>query len=117
MKKNCTFSLEGNVEKVRYLLASGVNPNCENCTAPISRATSGGHTRVMKLLLDAGADSNKANDVGSTPLHWAASNGQTGAVKLLIVNGADPGKANNRGKTPLMFAADYGHTDLAELLK
>ena len=37
---------------------------------------------VTKLLLDAGADPNKANNEGDAPLYWTSWKGHTDIVKL-----------------------------------
>ncbi len=43
----------------------------------------------MKLLIDAGADVNKADELGKTPLYWATLNGHTECAKLLRAAGAN----------------------------
>ena len=76
-----------------------------------------GETELVKLLIAAGTDVNKAdNDWGRTPLYRAASEGHTECVKLLIAAGADVNKANKLGKTPLFTAAMNGHTECVKLL-
>ena len=55
---------------------------------------------MVKALIEAGADVNKAADDGETPLYTAASNGHEAVVTALIEAGADVNKADNGGKTP-----------------
>ena len=43
-----------------------------------------GDTQIVKLLLDAKADVNKATKDGATPLYIAAQEGQLEVVKLLL---------------------------------
>lgn len=52
-------------------------------------------------LLDAGADVNAHDEVGSTPLHFAAKGESEEVIRLLIDSGADVNATNNRGETPL----------------
>ena len=52
-----------------------------------------------KLVADAGADKEKANNEGATPLHVAAQRNQ--AVIKWLLDGADKEKANNESGTPL----------------
>ena len=62
---------------------------------------------MVKLLLDAGANPNKAeNEDEITPLHLAAEDGLTDVVTLLLMAGADPNQVNNLGETPLHGATN-----------
>ena len=56
---------------------------------------------ATKLLLDAGADVNQANDAGDTALHAAASAGLTSVIQLLAERGASLEVKNKAGQTPL----------------
>ena len=71
---------------------------------------------MVQLLLDRGADPNKANEGGWTPLHEAAQNGHTVVLQLLLDRGADLNKANESGFTPLYTAAFAGHKYVVKLL-
>ena len=113
---------EGNAEEVRKLLSSGmVYVNLEKSTFSgfstlLCSAVEKGDKDVAKLLLDSGADPNKANNARGSPLHWAAFGGQADIVKLLLKRGADFDKANDNGSTPLYWAAYFGHTNVVKLL-
>ena len=43
----------------------------------------------MQMLVDKGAEVNKADDDGLTPLHRSARKGNVDMVSLLVANGAD----------------------------
>ena len=43
-----------------------------------------GHLEVVKALLAAQADVNKASNDGETPLHWASNEGHLEVVKALL---------------------------------
>jgi len=51
-------------------------------------AAQGGNEAVVRALMEAGADVNKATDYGSTPLFWAAQNGHEAVAQLLKDAGA-----------------------------
>ena len=69
-----------------------------------------------KLLLQAGAKPNTADESGNTPLHGASLRGNQEMVELLMDRGANPNVMDVNGKTPLHVAAKNGHLDVAQLL-
>ncbi|MFN7992629.1 MAG: ankyrin repeat domain-containing protein [Bryobacteraceae bacterium] len=74
-----------------------------------------GSLESMRLLLEAGADPNGANDFAATPLMWCA--GDVAKVRLLLAKGADVNARSKLGRTPLLIAAGYdGATEVARLL-
>ena len=73
---------------------------------------------MVQLLVDRGADPNKADEDGMSPLHWAALNGQKDVVQLLLDRGADPNRTDGTaGFTPLKAAVAWGHKDVVQLLE
>jgi ankyrin repeat protein len=52
---------------------------------------------VVKTLLAAEADVNKADDDGETPLYWASHKGHLEVVKVLLAAEAEVDKANDEG--------------------
>ena len=85
----------------------------------LHHAAAGGHERAVKLLLDAGADSEvKDSSQKRTPLHFAASMAMTGVCELLIARGADAEavEAGASGGTPLLLALFYGASETADAI-
>ena len=70
-----------------------------------------GHTEVVKLLLDAGADVHTYNDEA---LRWASYYGHIEVVKLLLDAGANVYAEKGLA---LRWAKYKGHTEIVELLK
>jgi len=84
-------------------------------TSPLMYAAALGSLESMRLLLDAGADPNAANDFAATPLMWCA--GDSAKVRLLLSKGAKVDVRSKLGRTPLLIAAAYdGATEAARLL-
>ena len=84
----------GNIEKVKELLALGVDVNIqdeEGLTA-LMNASSWGHEEIVKELIKAKADVNVQNLYGSTAFMNASYEGHTEIVRELIKVGADVNK-------------------------
>ena len=83
--------------------------------SPLMYAAALGSLESMRLLLDAGADPNVANDFAATPLMWCG--GDASKVRLLLSKGANVNARSNLGRTPLLIAAAIdGSTEVARLL-
>lgn len=67
-----------------------------------------GHTSVVELLLDRGADISERDVEERTALHHASFRGRAAVVRLLLDRGADPGAREFRGRTPLFLATNWG---------
>lgn len=85
----------GDEARVRELL--GVDPSLANAAdacwrRPLSGAASKGHTSIVRLLLEAGADPNAKEAIcqGGLALHEAAENGFLEIADLLLAKGAAP---------------------------
>ena len=79
-------------------------------------AASRGHLNIMQLLLEQGADKNKANNDGMTPLLIAAKKGHMMIVQALLEQGVDKEKADSSGWTALFYAACTGHFPIVQYL-
>ena len=83
---------------------------------PLMQAVLGGHTEVVRLLLERGADINATERDSKTALMLAAESGQTEIAHLLIDHEADINAVGTDSKTALNLAAEAGHTKIVELL-
>ena len=68
------------------------------------------------MLLDNGAEVNRAQKQGATPLHVACKNGHVDAARLLLEKGAEVDRAEKDGGTPLFIAKERGHSAVVALL-
>ena len=84
--------------------------------APLYWAARYPYKDVVQLLLDKGAEPNKADGDGETPLHYSARNGYKYVVQFLLDRGAEPNKADGDGQTPLYRAVRNGCKEMVQLL-
>ena len=110
----------GHFETAEYLVKAGspVNSVSRNGlrVAPIQSAVAGGHIRIVKMLLDHGADPNITEQGGYTPLHAAAQSGDIDMIRLLLFGGADLTIKSDDGKLAMDVAMDAGHEKATILL-
>jgi ankyrin repeat protein len=83
------------------------------CGPPILEAAAKGHTDVIRLLLENGANINQEAENHQNALILASKNGQEAAVRMLIEAGAC---VNNDGMTPIQVASREGHKGIVEML-
>ena len=83
----------------------------------MSLAAEVGHTEMLKVLLEAGANVESPNADGQTALLAVARTGIVAAAQLLLDNGAKvDAKEKWGGQTPLMWASARRHPKMMELL-
>ena len=97
----------GLTSKVEAILHRPQDPDLGN-PAPLFEASKCSHLEVVRLLLEAKADKDKAANRGAVPLFVAAQNGHLDVVCLLLESNADKDKATQDGATPLFAAAKHG---------
>lgn len=81
---------------------------------PLGAAVFKGDYRLLKRLLDLGADPNLR--VGKPPLSMAASRGDLAALHLLLARGAGVNRVDEEGTTALMTAVQNGQAGAVVLL-
>ncbi len=117
------FSALGMTDFVTFLLkeynaASGINlkgtdneTNAEEMTA-LMYAASGGHYKVVELLLEYSARIEEVDSHSNTALSHAAKEGNLLCMSILLKNKANINHRNNDGKTPLMLLAEKYECDI-----
>ncbi len=73
---------------------------------PLHLASRAGHTGVVQVLLESGADPNVHTTTGATALHFAAEADAASVIRALTEHGADVDASDSfSSRTPLMFAS------------
>lgn len=110
-------------EVARAELAAGTERNggpsgYPDSYTPLQWAARHGNVDLMRLLLEAGADTERRDFNGDRALLWAASAGQTESIRVLIAAGSPVNSVDDPyGLSPLHLAARSGYPDaIAALL-
>jgi ankyrin repeat protein len=83
--------------------------------SPLHRAAGLGRTKILGMLIDAGAPAD-GYEIAMSPLHTAVLMDQLDITRLLINRSASVDVATDRGFTPLHFAAMRDNAELATVL-
>jgi uncharacterized protein len=108
------------LELANLLIASGAEVKIvtrDEKITPLLLAAQNGSAAMTKALLEAGADPNSANALGTTVLMFAAASGDANTVKLLLDRGAKiNAQESARGQSALFFAAALNRAEVIKLL-
>ncbi|XP_034561495.1 histone-lysine N-methyltransferase EHMT2 isoform X2 [Notolabrus celidotus] len=108
----------GNLEIVNMLLETGqvdVNAQDTGGWTPIIWAAEHKHVRVIKALLNRGADVTINDKELNVCLHWAAYAGNVDIAELVLNAGCSIASVNVHGDTPLHIAAREGYLECVTL--
>ncbi|XP_062620362.1 ankyrin repeat domain-containing protein 17-like [Saccostrea cucullata] len=124
-----TFSADSQITKklIGYLDSNCIDQspsgkfdplNIHMCYTPLTAACVGDNSETIDVLLDAGADINKRDDMpeGDTPLTYVAKHGNIKIVEHLIMRNANIDKVNGCNKSPLYCASYFGHVSTVRYL-
>jgi ankyrin repeat protein len=98
-----------NFDTIRYPTTPGLDPG----GTLLHGAAGGGTATIVRLLLDAGLDTEATNISGETPLHTAVVSGKEEIVDTLLEWGANVHAIDNKGLTPLQSLLQSAHSDSA----
>jgi ankyrin repeat protein len=140
--EDAKYQIDSSPDILRALLAAGANHAIptDDGTTPLMAAAGIGHRSyqprtargepsptaeaAVKLLVEAGADVNAANEADFTPLHAATFRGWNEVIQYLVDHGANINARDYRGRTPFRMAEGakqsfqfQGWPETAELLR
>ncbi|TFA99048.1 Ankyrin repeat domain-containing protein 50 [Trichoderma ghanense] len=109
-------SCHGSREVAKLVLSMpGIDPMAEDGRGwtPITLAASYGHTNVIRVLVDNGADIRTPTRSGWSPINVACSHGSIDVAKLLLEGyGASMESDEENGWSPLRSASVFGHANI-----
>ncbi|KAF8212905.1 ankyrin repeat-containing domain protein [Mycena galopus ATCC 62051] len=103
------------VDSTKSLLEGAVLPQ-HSANQAIIVASYYGHTDIVHILLDKGADANAAGGEYGSSLQAAAKGGHTAIVRILLDKGADINAAEGEYGSSLQASAQGGHTEIVGIL-
>jgi ankyrin repeat protein len=112
---------EGDLDKIKKIFNKpgfNVNVKDKDGNTPLIIASREGHTDIVKVLLDKGADIDVVDksSIGTTALIIALKGSHTDIAELLVEKGADVKIKDRHGFTALMCASYFGYTKMVKLL-
>ena len=96
----------GDIKGINRLISKGVDVDEQGKfgTTALMRAALRGNTAIMKVLLEARANTNLQDIGGATALHLASRSGSKAAVEILVQHQADVNVMDMEGYTPSLRA-------------
>ena len=109
----------GHTETVRYLAGLpevDINHKGKDRDTALHKAVYKGHSKMVQVLIDAGADIEVTGDFGRSPLLVASTLGNLRIAKMLVKSDARVCVTDHDGDTCLTLAAHFGNTKTVRYL-
>lgn len=112
----------GNVEILNLILSVMSKQNIDldaqdaGTWTPLHFAADRGHSAVVEILLNEGANANAKDDMKRTPLHLAAGAGHASVAQLLLAHGANRNAKSASGWDAKRYAEENHHDSVVAIL-
>ncbi|KAK2764529.1 Transient receptor putative cation channel sub A member 1 [Arachnomyces sp. PD_36] len=105
------------IDTVKPLLEAGAGVSDRNSRkeTPLHIAVSRGNAKLVKLLINSGADIEAQGDNWNTPIHNVRRRGSD-VLKILLEAGANVHAQTSEGRTAMMTAEELGDKEMIQLL-
>lgn len=113
-------AVSGDLPTIQLFLSAGMSArtrNSVNGMTAVMNAALEGHSEVIEVLVENGAELNAQNKDGWTALMLAALKGHSEVVHVLLEKGADIRLKNTAGWTALKAASGSQHPEIIEMLR
>lgn len=113
-----TAARDGDITKMESFLSGGICIDSQESThkTPLMIAAFNGKLRVVKCLIENGADMSLVDNSGWNTLHFASQGGNPDIIDLIASHVADIDLRAPKAFTPLMVAADNGRLNAVKYL-
>ena len=110
---------KANLNLVNDLIALGANLDWQNNnygSTALHRCVYNNHSRILRMLIDAGADVNIQNNNGWTALYTSVYKNHPELLRMLLDAGADVNVQDDYGYTALHYCAVMNRPEILRIL-
>lgn len=106
-----------NVSLIQFCFQNNVDPNKSDIrgNTPVMLGFKSLDRRLLRIIIEMGADCYSLNDLEQNILHIATANRNRGAVRYCLELGIDPNEPDLMGYTPLFLAASNNDVKTVDL--
>jgi hypothetical protein len=112
-------TIDSDLEAVKFFSKLGsayINKKNIGGANALHIASRNGDIKIVKILIESGANINSVDNEGWTPLMRAAISGHSNIVAFLLENNADASKKNSIGQTVIISAASSSCSDCLKVM-
>ena len=116
LEKFFTLSIIGELVNRKGLFSNNQKYDFLNQCSPLMIAVVKGDSKMVRVHLDTGADSNETDADGFTPLMAAVIFSRKEIIRILLEHGADVNLRTKNGHTALVYASFFSDSECVKML-